>query len=147
MIHYACPACETHLSSPDAHAGTKLPCPTCGQRLRVPAVVNHTVLARPLPPSAGDAQPAQAQPDRPLDVLEVVEGDRDNRPRPRWCCRECGYRGRPLVRPKMADAGIALTIAGIVCWPLIVAGVLLKDDYEVCPDCGTYGDKVNGPHF
>jgi hypothetical protein len=102
---------------------------------------------RQVQPPAGDARPAQAHPDRPLDVLEVVEGDRDTRPRLRWCCRECGYCGRLLVRPKMADVDIALTITGIVCWPLIIAGVLLKDDYEVCPDCGADGDKINGPHF
>ncbi len=35
-IHFDCRACGQHLEAPPALAGQTLPCPDCGQRLRVP---------------------------------------------------------------------------------------------------------------
>src|SRR5262245_959584 len=44
-IKYNCPRCQTPLEAPASEAGTKKPCPSCGQRLQVPA-------APPPPPAA-----------------------------------------------------------------------------------------------
>src|SRR5262249_38652516 len=70
-IRYNCPNCKKPLESPATEAGTKKPCPSCGQRLQVPAApspaagqpnLNRTMLAsdesrpQPLGPQVG--QPA-----------------------------------------------------------------------------------------
>jgi DNA-directed RNA polymerase subunit RPC12/RpoP len=52
-ITYNCPRCKKPLESPAIEAGTKKPCPSCGQRLQVPAAppaaaqpnLNKTILA------------------------------------------------------------------------------------------------------
>jgi S1-C subfamily serine protease len=36
MIHFACPRCRHVLEKPDEHAGLKIPCPKCAQRVQVP---------------------------------------------------------------------------------------------------------------
>ena len=45
MIEFLCPHCRSPLTVPDADAGQKQHCPTCGGKLRVPADV--------IPPAAG----------------------------------------------------------------------------------------------
>jgi DNA-directed RNA polymerase subunit RPC12/RpoP len=47
-IHFNCPRCKKPLEAPAGEAGTKKPCPHCGQRLQVPA-------APPVPAAAGQA--------------------------------------------------------------------------------------------
>jgi DNA-directed RNA polymerase subunit RPC12/RpoP len=52
-VKYNCPRCKKPLESPAIEAGTKKPCPSCGQRLQVPAAppapvqpnLNKTILA------------------------------------------------------------------------------------------------------
>jgi DNA-directed RNA polymerase subunit RPC12/RpoP len=52
-IKYNCPSCQKPLESPSNEAGTKKPCPACGQRLQIPAAPpppmthnpNKTILA------------------------------------------------------------------------------------------------------
>ena len=36
MIRFQCPACNIILQGSDTQAGTKIPCPKCGQRLQIP---------------------------------------------------------------------------------------------------------------
>ena len=49
MIRFLCPRCKAVLDQPENAAGTKLPCPSCGQRLQVPLPPeNKTVLGTPL---------------------------------------------------------------------------------------------------
>jgi hypothetical protein len=61
-IRYNCPRCKKPLESPVSEAGTKKPCPSCGQRLQVPAPpppapgLNKTMLASSEPnPATGVA--------------------------------------------------------------------------------------------
>jgi hypothetical protein len=65
-IRYNCPRCKKPLESPVSEAGTKKPCPSCGQRLQVPAPppppaqppgLNKTMLAssEPNPPATSIA--------------------------------------------------------------------------------------------
>jgi len=52
-IRFKCPTCQASLTAGDGKAGSKLPCPKCGQRLQVPPPpVNHTILGE-LEPAAG----------------------------------------------------------------------------------------------
>jgi DNA-directed RNA polymerase subunit RPC12/RpoP len=49
MIRFLCPRCKAVLDQPENAAGTKMPCPSCGQRLQVPLPPeNKTVLGAPL---------------------------------------------------------------------------------------------------
>lgn len=36
MVTFACPACRNALTAPDQAVGSKVQCPSCGQRLQVP---------------------------------------------------------------------------------------------------------------
>jgi hypothetical protein len=52
MIHFHCPNCRTVLHAPPDRAGSKFPCPGCGQRLQVPAAavaLDKTVVGHLLP--------------------------------------------------------------------------------------------------
>jgi TM2 domain-containing membrane protein YozV/DNA-directed RNA polymerase subunit RPC12/RpoP len=57
VIRFGCPTCKTVLSAADDQVDSKLACPTCGQRLQVPAPPNKTVLgqALPEPPAPGES--------------------------------------------------------------------------------------------
>jgi DNA-directed RNA polymerase subunit RPC12/RpoP len=60
MIHFACPRCLATYSVPDGAAGKKSTCRKCGQRLRVPPLVqpvNKTVLGQPVLDSAPSSGP------------------------------------------------------------------------------------------
>ncbi len=49
VINYNCPRCQASLEAPSIEAGTKKPCPACGQRLQVPAAPPPTTAAAPAP--------------------------------------------------------------------------------------------------
>src|SRR5438105_9694668 len=50
MIHFQCPSCSVRLNVADDKAGTKGPCPKCGQRLQVPGLTqNKTILGKSVP--------------------------------------------------------------------------------------------------
>ena len=70
MIRFACPRCRAVLEQPDSGGGTKMTCPSCGQRLQVPASAeNKTVLGDLMP----GTPPASAQmPPPPLPPLPYV---------------------------------------------------------------------------
>lgn len=38
MLRYACPNCQQSLQTADQHAGSKVNCPRCGQKIRVPSL-------------------------------------------------------------------------------------------------------------
>jgi DNA-directed RNA polymerase subunit RPC12/RpoP len=76
-IRYNCPNCKKPLESPASEAGTKKPCPSCGQRLQVPAAtpqptLNKTMLASqdsPVPgaaPAPGGARTAPTAKSSPV---------------------------------------------------------------------------------
>jgi DNA-directed RNA polymerase subunit RPC12/RpoP len=48
-ILYNCPKCKKALEAPAIEAGTKKPCPACGQRLQVPAASAAAAAAAPTP--------------------------------------------------------------------------------------------------
>jgi mono/diheme cytochrome c family protein/DNA-directed RNA polymerase subunit RPC12/RpoP len=49
MFQFRCPRCQSTVLACDTVAGSKMPCPTCGQRLLVPQLRNQTVVAEYVP--------------------------------------------------------------------------------------------------
>jgi len=79
-IQYSCPRCKKPLEDPASEAGTKKPCPHCGQRVQVPAA--STAGAAPNKTMLG-----QVEPDVPQGKLVSPEPE----PAPRQeRCLECG---------------------------------------------------------
>jgi DNA-directed RNA polymerase subunit M/transcription elongation factor TFIIS len=80
VIRFSCPGCERVVEVADDEAGHKMSCPTCGQRLQVPAP-NRTVLGKLEPRAEEPArpQPKPAARDEADEDLVPVED-----------CPECG---------------------------------------------------------
>jgi predicted RNA-binding Zn-ribbon protein involved in translation (DUF1610 family) len=80
MIRFSCPSCKSVLNVPEQNAGSKGPCPKCGQRLLVPRPPrSQTVLGELLPPASSALPVGRAN--------SVVTGPAPPRPSPsllRW---------------------------------------------------------------
>lgn len=95
-VRYSCPRCKMSLESPASESGTKKPCPSCGQRLQVPApppahaptaAVNKTVLGV----SEHVGRAVVHEPEQELIVPELVPDPPSSRASPpRVRCLECG---------------------------------------------------------
>jgi DNA-directed RNA polymerase subunit RPC12/RpoP len=75
LLHYACPTCGKTIESDASAAGSKVRCPHCGQKVRVPTPptpTNHTLLGI-LPPASQGAN----------DDTPSNEDDRDSARKPR----------------------------------------------------------------
>jgi len=78
MIAYSCPKCRAFLTAHEVDAGKKLGCPSCGQRLQVPAPppANRTVLGKledlDPPPRPEAVTPAHALGSRPASVRQAA---------------------------------------------------------------------------
>jgi len=52
-------------------------------------------------------------------------------------CYNCGSTLTPVLRSKMSDAGlIVLVVMLMVCFPLFWIGLMMKEEYTICPSCG-----------
>jgi hypothetical protein len=131
MIRCRCPRCRTEQESPDEAAGSKLPCPACGQRLQLPLPpLGKTVLvplvpapaieplpqAIPLePPAVGplpQATPAAQQPPGPAVVPDSAD---PAHPSPPPGERAAGKGALdPRLKTGLLAAGIALGLAVLV---------------------------------
>jgi DNA-directed RNA polymerase subunit RPC12/RpoP len=74
---------------------------------------------------------------------------RRRRKRGRTCeCPNCGYEGVPYTRKEMAPEGLILLIVMLfVFFPLFFLGLLMKQEYELCEECGFKIRKVGGVTF
>lgn len=73
------------------------------------------------------------------DVLEVVpiEPSRVRPRRHRFECPECGSTGPPIIRSQISQAGwIVFVVLLLFFFPLCFLGLLMKEEYRVCTDCG-----------
>jgi DNA-directed RNA polymerase subunit RPC12/RpoP len=123
MIHYRCPSCRTGLVAAPAEAGTKVSCLECGQRLQVPSRPprNRTVL--------GELTDSRRRAD-----------EDDYRPRRRrrgFRCPYCGTDEPPdAVRYTSATGYATFVILLFMCFPLCIFGLMMKETYHRCSDCG-----------
>lgn len=63
--------------------------------------------------------------------------DDDDRPARRRGCPFCGYDGAPRTQSNISGAGWAVfVILLLFFFPLCWIGLLMKDTYRVCGDCG-----------
>ena len=62
MIRFSCPACTQHIAA--AHAGAKIRCPSCGQRLQVPELSSPSPVSRQSSPRFADGPLPPPEPDR-----------------------------------------------------------------------------------
>ena len=99
-IKYACPRCKAPLEAPVSEAGTKKPCPKCGQRLQVPATppppppvpsLQKTMLAETQPPIKYNCPNCK----KPLESPASEAGTK----------KPCPYCSQRLQVPAAAPAG------------------------------------------
>ncbi|MFO0970481.1 MAG: hypothetical protein U0793_33465 [Gemmataceae bacterium] len=83
-IHYSCPRCKKPLEDPASEAGTKKPCPHCGQRVQVPAAAPAAAPAPLNKTMLGQTEPGQTEPELPLAKAVPDAPARQER------CLECG---------------------------------------------------------
>jgi hypothetical protein len=139
MIEFSCPTCRTLLSMPDATAGQKTPCMTCGGSVSIPW------------PPGRDAPPEKEErPPRRSRRSPREDDDYDNRRRPRddeddyevrgrrgFRCPHCRSTERPIIRNEMSETGLILLICLLVAFfPLFWIGFLMRENMKYCSDCG-----------
>jgi hypothetical protein len=160
MLTIACPECRQDHDWPDDWLGDRVDCPSCGKVI---------TLSRP----RRDRRDDDREDDRDEDRDRVSsrrnydEDDRDSRRSSRRrrdeddrddgyardgsrleiTCSRCDFHGRPHVRKEMAENAILFIVLGIFFIPLLILGVLMKQAWEVCPECGQKLRKVGGVTF
>lgn len=117
-IKYNCPRCKAALEAPVSEAGTKKPCPACGQRLQVPnPPPNRAVAAAPArgldkTMLATDERAAPPQPPikyncpnckKPLEAPASEGGDKKN-------CPACGQRLQVPAAPALVGPNLNKTM-------------------------------------
>lgn len=128
-LSLSCPVCKKPFTIDSNFSGQKLACPSCGQRIQVPEVPkpsDKTMLAVENPgfELLPDTPPPFIPPDKPP-------------PFRRQHCRICGSMRHPYVHKEIGTTGIAMIIILLVLFfPLFWIGLLIKDEFLVCPDCG-----------
>lgn len=141
-----CPGCQTRLSVERANVGGDVVCPKC-------EVTFRAVKAEIAPP------PAVGRRDRGIGSLERLgsgakepddedrdrrksrrdeDYDRDRRRSRRGSgCRGCGSDARPVYRSEISTGGwITFAVLLSFCAPLCWIGLLMKDEYRACGECG-----------
>lgn len=91
MIAFTCRTCSTVLDRPDSEAGTKIVCPSCGQRLLVPQAATAEPAARPA-----------SDPARESSSAPVTGNDKPDKIR--FNCPHCNAAIRASVRKAGASS-------------------------------------------
>jgi lipopolysaccharide-induced tumor necrosis factor-alpha factor len=158
MIVFACPHCNTKLSAPPGSEGSHCDCPTCGRRLDIPGDGPPRQRPASRPSESGGAGrvwrerededrpgrrgPADDYEEGPLRPRSRREDDEDeDRPgggrRRRFRCPYCDSDEPPRVKSDISQAGwIVFALMVMFCLPLCFIGLLMKEEHEVCRDCG-----------
>lgn len=96
------------------------------------------------------SEPERGRRRRRREEDESYDDGEEPRKRKWMRCPFCGFRGRPILRQQVAVAGwIVLGIIAFICvftaificvtvflTPLCLLGLLIKEDYRICADCG-----------
>ena len=111
-----CPHCECQCHVPPDAEGRLVICPKCRAQFTVPARAPVAVPVR-----------------TPVAVL-VQRPPR----RSRFHCPFCGCNDPPVVRRKVSTAGWVMFVVLLcfLCLPLFWIGLLMKEEYRICADCG-----------
>jgi len=150
MLTIACPDCRKDHDWPEDWVGDRVDCPSCGKVF---------TLERPRRSRRDEEDDRDDRRDRYYD-----EDDRDRRrirrddddddreyardgSRKRITCPRCDYEGRPRLKKEMAENAVLFIVLGIFFIPLLIMGVLMKETWEVCPECDKKLRKVGGMTF
>ena len=156
-----CPTCGVELQIPDASVGGNVACPKCSAEMAIP---HPPTVAPSRPASVPGVPPAFANPiasrrDRGHDVddddrpsrkkssrrsqRDEDDGDaEDDRGRMRrsdrgFQCPYCASRDLPMTQSRISQGGwIVFALMILFCFPLFFIGLLMKEDFQVCSDCG-----------
>jgi LITAF-like zinc ribbon domain len=146
MITFACPACRGNSDWPDDWLGERVDCPHCGARLELSARRRDDRDDRIDRIDRREVVPRRRR-ERDHVRDDFVRDDyREDRPRKReMTCPECGCQDVPDEVKDMSEISWVLIVIGIFFWPLLIIGILMKDTWEVCPECRKRLRKVAGP--
>ena len=128
-IEFTCPACETVLVVSTILRGKKVSCPHCGNisviSERPPEIVPKTT-----DKIAGSSNRAKL-------VASIANYGRRSRPPVDFCCPFCKSNLAPKVKRKISTGGwVTFAALLILCFPLCIIGLFIKDEYRVCRSCG-----------
>jgi lipopolysaccharide-induced tumor necrosis factor-alpha factor len=139
-----CPSCGFEGEAPDEQAGDSVVCPDCRANIPVPdpkAKVRTSERFRDEPPPETKS--------RRGDVAVRDDDDFDDRPSRRRSrrrkpsmrfgstCKACGSDAPPVHRSQISPTGwVVFVIMLLFCWPLFFIGLMMKEEYSVCADCG-----------
>jgi hypothetical protein len=140
MIEFTCPTCRTFMSMPDANAGQKTTCMTCGKSVSVPWPKGREPVGaeeeRPARRERRDRRDYDDYDDRPRRRRVEVDYD-DDRSRRDFRCPHCRSTARPVIRNEMSETGLILMICLLFAFfPLFWIGLLMKENVKYCADCG-----------
>lgn len=144
-----CPTCGATLEVDEAAAGRNVVCPGCAAELIVPGEGTKPVDTAE-PPRASRAPDQRPMVVRRSSKRAKVEDEDDERPSRRrsrrircgFRCPYCGSTDYPMRRSQISPAGwVVFALMLLICWPLFFIGLMMKEDYSVCADCGL---KVGG---
>jgi hypothetical protein len=76
--------------------------------------------------------------DTPHQSREVVPMSNSEQPQvPQFCCPSCGSKQPPISGSKVTATGwVLFVVLLLVCFPLFWIGLLIKDEYYDCSQCG-----------
>jgi DNA-directed RNA polymerase subunit RPC12/RpoP len=137
-VTVACPTCGTQLRMHDTSHGRFVRCPKCGATVERPPDAEAVQAVSPVDESAEEPLAEVL----PADAEDLVHAPA---PRPgrlrRWSrprCPYCGSHEPPYIGRKISSAGwVTFALLLVFFLPLCWIGLLMKEEYPECYDCGT----------
>lgn len=139
-----CPNCHTQLMAPARLAGRQVSCPSCATTLTIPGMSVQAPPPAPAPP-AREPEPEEYPPPRRRsravrtddDEYDYEDSPRLPGPRKGFRCPFCGSDSAPRVRKQISQTGwVVFVLLLLFCFPLCFIGLLIKEDYRQCYECG-----------
>lgn len=157
---HTCPHCNQTLRVPDSYLGKVIRCGGCQKLLSVPdapaALPPSAIPPLPPPPPPAEEEEAPKKLKRKKGGSHPAEGDwrlyeetEDENGHTvlverRWACPYCDCEHKPYIERRWPKWGIWLLGAGFVFLPLLIIGLLIREDVAICPECksqiGTMGN-------
>jgi hypothetical protein len=129
-IEHTCPACETVLVVAVSLRGTKVSCPHCANISVIPGRPPGVNFPTPTTKVADSSNRAKL-------VARIANYGRRSRRRVDFNCPFCKSNLAPKVKRKISTGGwVTFSALLILCFPLCIIGLFIKDEYHVCRSCG-----------